>query len=243
MNVGLLIFQLGGNRLENFSQFIDYPLFKGIKQKDLFRISNCFGLQEKDYAKGDYIWHAGDEALYLGVVTKGQINIIRDDILGNRTIISNIHKGNTFGEAYAISEVVEYPVSIQAATDTKILLINKHKLTTPCPMSCNFHNQLIKNLLWIIARKNIRLSSRIECITKKTIKQKVVFYLLDEMKMSGQEKVSIPFNRKELSDYLNVNRSALSRVLSTLSDEEIIHYNKNEFKILDMKKIEKILYE
>ncbi len=152
--------------MENFSQYIGYPLFKDINQKDLFRIGNCFGLQEKEYTKGDYIWHAGDEALYLGIVTKGQINIIRDDILGNRTIISNIHEGNTFGESYAISEIVEYPVSIQAATDVKILLINKDKLTTPCPMSCNFHNQLIKNLLWIIARKNIKLSSRIECITK-----------------------------------------------------------------------------
>lgn len=229
--------------MENISQFIKYPLFKDIKQKDILKIGDCFGLQEKEYSKGEYIWHAGDEAIYLGVVTNGQINIIRDDILGNRTIISNINKGHTFGEAYAISKISEYPVSIKAATDTNVLLINIDKLTTPCPMSCGFHNQLIKNLLWIIARKNIKLSSRIECITKKTIKQKVVFYLLDEMKMSGQEKVFIPFNRRELSDYLNVNRSALSRVLSTLKDEGIITYSKNEFKILNMKKIETILYE
>jgi len=229
--------------LENIAQLNNYPLFKDIKQKDLLSIGSCFGLQEKDYSKGEYIWHAGDEALYIGVVTKGQINIIRDDILGNRTIIRNIETGHTFGESYAISEVLDYPVSVKAATDVKILLINKEKLTTPCPMSCDFHNQLIKNLLWIIALKNIKLSSRIECVTKKTIKQKVVFYLLDEMKMSGQEKVSIPFNRKELSDYLNVNRSALSRVLSTLKGDGVITYNKNEFKILDMKKIEGIIYE
>lgn len=228
--------------INNYKRFRKYPLFKGISKDNLKSVVNCFGLEEKYYNKGEYIWHAGDQAQYIGVVTMGQINIIRDDVLGNRTIISNIEPPQTFGEAYAISGTMDYPVSVQAAVDSQIILINKDKLTTPCPMSCTFHNDLIKNLLWIIAQKNVKLSSRIECITKKTIKQKVVFYLLEEMKMNGYDQVSIPFNRRELSDYLNVNRSALSRVLSNLSKEDIISYDKNSFKIKDMKAIEKILY-
>lgn len=228
--------------MKNILRLVNYPLFNGINQKDLDKIYNCFGLQEKTYKKGEYIWHAGDNALYIGLVIDGRINILRDDILGNRTIISNINRKQTFGEAYAIDSIKEYPVSVKAAVDSTILLIDRNKLVSPCPLGCGFHNQLIKNLLAILAKKNIKLSSRIECITKKTIKQKVVFYLLDEMKMNDEEKLSIPFNRNELAEYLNVNRSALSRVLSSLKKQNIITYSKNSFDILDMDAIEKILY-
>ena len=87
----------------------------------------------------------------------------------------------------------------------------------------------------------MKLNNRIECITKKTIKRKLIFYLMDEMKMNENDEIQIPYNRNELSDYLNVNRSALSRVLSKLEEDGILIFNKNKFKILNYNKIKEIM--
>ncbi|MEA3423460.1 MAG: Crp/Fnr family transcriptional regulator [Bacillota bacterium] len=221
--------------------YSNYPLFKGINQNGINIIMNCFKTSERKYKKGSYIWHAGDKAVYVGLLINGQVNIVKDDISGNRIIINAVLPSQTFGESIAISKTDEYPVSVQAAVDSVILLFDKEKLITPCTIGCFFHTTLVKNLLELIAKKNIALSERIECITKKNIKQKLVFYLVEEMKTSDNYEIAIPFNRKELSDYLNVNRSALSRVLSTLEEDKILIYSKNKFKILDFDKIKDIM--
>jgi len=221
--------------------YSNYPLFKGVNQNSINVIMNCFKSVEKEYKKGTYIWHAGDKAEYVGIVIKGQVNIVKDDISGDRVIINTVYNPMIFGESYAIAKISEYPVSVQAAVDSKIILIDIEKLITPCSVGCSFHNKIIKNLVEIIAKKNIKLNNRIECITKKTIKQKLVFYLVDEMKMSENDEIKIPFNRNELSDYLNVNRSALSRVLSKLEEDGILIFNKNKFKILNYNRIKEIM--
>jgi len=221
--------------------YTNYPLFKGVNQNSINIIMNCFKSVEKEYKKGMYIWHAGDEANYVGLVIKGQVNIVKDDISGDRVIISTVYNPMMFGESYAIAKISEYPVSVQAATDSKIVLIDIEKLMTPCSIGCSFHNKVIKNLVEIIAKKNMKLNNRIECITKKTIKRKLIFYLMDEMKMNENDEIQIPYNRNELSDYLNVNRSALSRVLSKLEEDGILIFNKNKFKILNYNKIKEIM--
>ncbi len=221
--------------------YTNYPLFKGVNQNSINVIMNCFKSVEKEYKKGTYIWHAGDEASYVGIVVKGQVNIVKDDISGDRVIINTAYNPMIFGESYAIAKISEYPVSVQAAVDSKIILIDIDKLMIPCSVGCSFHNKVIKNLVEIIAKKNIKLNGRIECITKKTIKQKLVFYLIDEMKMNEKDEIQIPYNRNELSDYLNVNRSALSRVLSKLEEDGVLIFNKNKFRILDYNKIKEIM--
>jgi CRP-like cAMP-binding protein len=232
--------------LRNFSRspiYATYPLFNDINQNSINIILNCFKVVEKKYKKGSYIWNAGDEAIYVGVVVEGQVNIVRDDILGDRIIINTILPSQIFGESYAIAKVEEYPVSVQASTDSVVMLIDKEKLITPCPVSCSFHNKLIKNLLGLVVKKNIKINNRIECITKKNIKQKLIFYLVEEVGIVNKKnyEAEIPFNRKELSEYLNVNRSALSRVLSLLEDEKIISYTKNKFKVINLVKLKEIM--
>ena len=230
-------------KLFNLTTYDKYPLFNDINQNGINIIMNCFKISEKEYKKGSYIWHAGDEAVYVGIVVDGQVNIVKDNIFGDRTIINIVSPMQIFGESFAISKKNTYPVSIQALSDSIIILIDKEKLITPCAVSCSFHTQLIKNLLGIIANKNISLSKRIESITKKTIKEKLIFYLMEEMRINQMKnaEIKIPFNRKELSEYINVNRSALSRVLSSLEEDNIISFNKNKFKILDLEKVKKIM--
>ncbi|SHK30497.1 Crp/Fnr family transcriptional regulator [Paramaledivibacter caminithermalis] len=219
---------------------VNCPLFQGIEQKEIESVLQCLNAIKKSYSKGDYIWHAGDKTDYFGIVVKGQVNIINEDILGNRIVIANIGKHQMFGEAFSIANVDAYPVSAQAAIDSVVILLKSEKLTSTCKNACAFHKILIDNMLRLIARKNIKLNNRINCITKKTTKEKLLFYLVSEMQINNQYEVIIPFNREELADYLGVNRSALSRELSSLKKEGIISFNKNNFKLLDIEKLKDI---
>lgn len=222
---------------------INSPLFKGMDEEETASLLNCLGASKKTYTKGSFIWNAGDDADYIGLVVDGQVNVIKEDFFGNRLVIANIMSPQIFGESFSIAHIDTYPVSAQAATDCTIILLQYKKLTTVCSNTCSFHQKLVDNLLTLLARKNIKLRRRIDCLTKKNTQAKLAYYLMTEMKIEKNNEVIIPFNREELADYLGVNRSALSRELSKLKKENIISFNKNKFELLDLDKLQNIVMD
>ncbi|MDR1309992.1 MAG: helix-turn-helix domain-containing protein, partial [Deltaproteobacteria bacterium] len=96
-----------------------------------------------------------------------------------------------------------------------------------------FHTILIRNMVSIFARKNMMLAGKMEHITKRTTKEKLLSYLSEQAKLNGNRSFNIPFNRQELADYLSVERSALSAEMGKLKAESIIDYRKNHFELLE----------
>ena len=94
------------------------------------------------------------------------------------------------------------------------------------------NKQIIKNMLKILSEKNVFLTSKIECLSKRSIRSKLLSYLSDFALKKNTNEFKIPFNRQELADFLGVDRSALSSELSKLQKEKILKFNKNEFKLL-----------
>lgn len=150
---------------------------------------------------------------------------------GNRSIISYLDKNNIFGIAYAYSNNQTYPISLIAMSDCKILFIDIKKIFNPCSKNCYHHTQLMKNAVMILSNKNIALINKIEHMSKRTIKDKVLSYLSNCSKIYKSNHFHIPFNRQELADYLAVDRSALCATLSKLKKAKIIDYHKNNFTI------------
>ena len=136
-----------------------------------------------------------------------------------------------FGEAFVLSGISKIPLSVKTSETTTVLFIDKDRVMTPCSSACDFHMGISKNLIRILASKNVFLTERLEHISKRTLKDKVLSYLSSEAAKSGNLIFEIPFNRQELADYLSSDRSALSAVLSNLKNEGIIDYHKNKFKL------------
>ncbi|MBN4069737.1 MAG: Crp/Fnr family transcriptional regulator [Alkaliphilus sp.] len=216
---------------------LNSPIFAGMSENDITSVLNCLNAVEKHYLKRRYIWHAGDAPDYMGLVIAGQINIVKEDYVGNRTVIANIMPSHVFGESYSIAGSNVYPVSAIAATNSVVLLLNFKKLTSTCKNACVYHNKLVENMLKLIAKKNVLLNHRLDCITKKTTRQKLAFYLINEVQYKNTREITIPFNREELADYLGVNRSALSRELASLNNDGILSFNKNIFQLRDINKL------
>ncbi len=203
-------------------------LFDGIHE-DLPSLLQCLGSEQKSYDRGEIILMAGQAVSAIGVVLKGEIQIIQEDFNGNRSILTELGPTHIFAEAFASADILESPVTILAKTKSHIMFLGVNRIITTCPSSCSFHNRLIQNLLKILARKNILLSNKNRLLSQRSIREKVLAYLSVQAEKNNSNTFEISFNRNELADFLCVDRSALSRVLSQLQNEKILTVNHKHF--------------
>lgn len=205
----------------------------GISEKDMESLLPCLSAKEMEYKKGETIFYAGDRPDFIGIVLKGNAHVVQEDYWGNRTILTDIQEGDLFGEAFSCAEVPTLPVSVFAQEASVILLIDAKRILTVCSSTCTFHSRLIRNLMKLIANKNIMLTRKMEHITKRTTRDKVLSYLSACAIAKGSNNFSIAFNRQELADYLSVERSALSNTLCKMRDDGLIAFEKNKFVLKD----------
>ena len=206
-------------------------IFEDINEKNIVSILDCLSSVYKTYEKDNYLYHIGDKIESIGLVLSGSVSIERYDLWGNRKIIASIHPGDIFGESYACVNKEPLMVNIVATDDCEILFMNVSRVLTLCNSSCEFHSKLVSNLLNILARKNLNFTRKIEILTQKTTREKIMLYLEYEASNADSTEFSIPFNRQQLADFLSVDRSALSSELSKMQRDGLIEFNKNSFKI------------
>lgn len=216
-------------------------LFSGITRVDLEKMLNCLGANIHTFKKNAYILMAGEITHHVGIILDGQATIYKDDILGNRSIIGTLQPSDLFAEAFVCAGLRVSPVTVEASEDTTVMKVSFHKILRTCASSCTFHHMLIQNMLRIIANKNLVLNEKIDHISKKTTRQKLASYLMSQVTKQSSNTFTIDLDRQALSEYLCVNRSALSRELSKIKDDYILDFQKNRFTILDLEGLEEIL--
>ena len=217
---------------EDFRLLEQVSLFKGIDSTDMSNIIKCLDGKVKEYPRNQLIIRVGDKITSLGVVLAGKVQVIREDIMGNRMIVAGLEEGEVFGETFACAAVAASPVSVLASEACKILWIPIEHIVSTCSSACSFHSRLIMNLLQLLARKNLYLNNKMELLSKRSIRDKIMAYLLSQAEQNNVSSFEIALNRNEMADYLCIDRSAMCRELSKLREEAVIEYRKNYFKIL-----------
>ncbi len=207
-------------------------LFTGINEDELIRMLDCFDARIETFDKKYTVFFEGNPAKYIGIVLSGSVQLISVDYYGNRNIISTAVAGELFGEAFACAEAENIPISVIANEKSDIMFIERSRIMHPCHNGCGFHNRLIFNLMKNLATKNIMFHQRIEITSKRTTREKLLTYLMLYSKRVGSESFSIPFDRQELADYLEVERSGLSAEISKLRREGVLKSEKRHFELL-----------
>ncbi len=208
------------------------PLFAGVSPQNLLTMTSCLGARLVRYAKGELIFTEGQEASHMGLLLSGGAQIIKEDFYGNRTILARIEPSEMFGESFACAQLSAIPVSVAATEDSEVMLMDCRRILTTCCNACEFHNQLIFNLLKAMATKNLMFNQKIEITSKRTTREKLLAYLNSQAKLHGSSSFTIPYDRQELADYLEVERSGLSAEISKLRREGILESEKNKFILL-----------
>ena len=208
---------------------LNSTIFIHIDEKELADMQ--FGLRQGSFSKGAIILRSEQTVSELGLVMKGSVNIESLDLAGSKTILSHIEAGQIFAETYAFCHE-PMMVDAIAAEDCEILFVNIKALLNDSNSSCSWYVKLLKNLLSISARKNLTLSNRIFCTAPKTIRGRLLTYLANLSAKQKSPTLTLPFNRQQLADYLNLDRSALSKELGKMRDEGLISFSKNVIVLL-----------
>ena len=216
------------NDMEN-QALLKIPIFSGINETDIPNVLEFLSANERDFIKGESIFHSGTVINQIGIVLEGRVQIESNDFWGNKTILDSLSPGKVFAETYALTKV-PLMVDVVATQDTKILLLQTDNLGTD---SSDISQIITKNLLAISMKKNLHLSQRIFHTSAKTIRGRLLSYLSSQVPAKTPDaEFDIPFDRQQLADYLEVDRSALSAELSKMKSEGLIDYWKNHFKLL-----------
>lgn len=215
-----------------FDIILKNSLFQDIGVEELRSMLGCLSAKTVQVSKGEPVFLEGDAAGFIGLVLEGSIQVVRDDYFGERTLLTHAESGELFAEAFSCAGVHTMPVSAYALRASKVMLFDFQKMMTVCSNACGFHNRLVKNLLQVVAQKNLLLSRKIQFMSRKTTKEKLMAYLLDQAKQKGSAEFTIPLDRQTLADFLGVERSAMSAELSKLGKAGILEYKGAYFKLL-----------
>jgi len=206
-------------------------LFKGISEANIEKALFCLGRKTAKYEKGEIIIAQGEPVRDMGIVLSGSVQILKDDFDGARAIIAQFYPSELFAEALACARVQKSPVAVTAASNCEIIFIPFLRISGACENACGFHSKITMNMLKILARKNMLLNNKIEHLSKRTMREKILSYLSEESRKQNLKEFNIPFNRNELADFLFLDRSAMSRELGKMKDDGLIDFDKSRFKL------------
>ena len=208
------------------------PLFQGIEAEELELVLGCLGAKTEHFSKGEAILSEGKPARRIGIILKGSAQVIREDYFGSRSIMTRLEAPDLFAEAFVCAGVKEMPLTVIALEETEALLIDGERILHTCSNACAFHQRMIFNLMRILATKNLMCNQKIEITSKRTTRDKLMAYLMIEAKKNQSTRFLIPYDRQELADYLEVDRSGLSAEISKLRREGVLECSRNHFELL-----------
>jgi CRP-like cAMP-binding protein len=207
-------------------------LFLNIDTASLLRMLTCLGARVRHFGKRETIVSEGDAVRDVGVLLSGTAQTVQVEYYGNRNIVSGVTEGELFLEEFACAETDETPVSVVATEECEVMFIDCAHILHTCQNGCGFHHQLIYNLMRGLAEKSISFHERMEITGKRTTREKLIAYLSMMAKRTGKRSFLIPFDRQELADFLEVDRSGLSTEIGKLYREGVITAKKNRFTLL-----------
>ena len=208
------------------------PLFDGIRPEDRKTMLDCIGYHIGTFRKGDIVAFEEENIQHIGIVISGSVDMVKEDLWGNKTMLVRISKNELFGETFACGSDHLSLVTFLVSEDATILFIPFHRVLNICSMACSFHHRLTENMVRIIANKNRDLMRKIEVISKRTIREKLLAYLSIQAQVQNARYFEIPLGRVELAEYLCVDRSALTRELVKMKEDGLIDYDRNYFRML-----------
>lgn len=207
-------------------------LFDGITPEEADGLLECVHARRVEYAKGELMVEEGSATPCFGLVLSGYAHSVKRDASGRMIIIALLQKGSVFGVLVAASQDCASPVSVEAQDHVSALLIPFDRIITRCEKACPQHDRLLRNYVRIVAEKGLELHERLACLLKPTVRDKIMAYLTQTAREQKSRLFVVPLNRNAMAEYLNVERSALSRELSNMKRDELIDYHLNRFKLL-----------
>ena len=199
---------------------VNCELFKDITEVEFQKIVKCFNVRNISFKKEQNILSNIKNAGTVGIIVSGEAQLVHYDYHGNRTILAEYVEGDVFGDIF--SNLGNGEISVQSKIDSEIMFLDYDHIINRCKKNCPYHNTIIQNMLTILSKRIYEQNERIEILTKRTIRDKLLKYFNSMTKRNSSRVIYLPFTYTDLADYLGIDRAAMTRELRNLKDEGFI---------------------
>ena len=194
-------------------------------------VNNCNKIQIKKFAKDEIVTTYIEKRNQLCIVLSGEVDLIRYDVNGNKTIISHFVTDDVFGEVFYPANTNNELFAI-ARKNSEVLFYTYDSLLTKCRRNCDFHKTLTSSLSELFLNNIVELNLRIELLTKRSTRSKILSYFDILSKGSLRKTFTLPYTYTDLADFLSVDRSAMMREFKLLIDDGFIKKNGSKITLL-----------
>ena len=203
--------------------------FQNISTKNQKKLLWLLESKTKNFTKNLSVLDAYVNERIIGIVKTGRIQIQKTTSTGNTSIVEEIGPFEVFS-----TNINLYGNEIDAicVEESSIIFIDYDYIIENIDNDKQYFNQFIKNLFMIINDKIIEKNERIEILSKKSIRNKLLTFFDIEYKKRGSRYIYLPYNFKDLADYLAIDRAAMSRELGYLRDEGFIETKSKRITLL-----------
>ncbi len=222
----------------NLSRLAESKLFKGLTEEELFDELRRISFLQKTFREGETIIQEGEELLFIGLIVEGSVNIVHISPSGKQYKITTLKQGDTIGEAIVFSANSQAPASVVAEEKTCILFFDKNAIMK----LIRSNERILRNYLRILSDRILMMAKRLKESTLMTLRQKICNYILEEYKRKRSLTIQLSSTKEQLAELFAVERPSLSRELIKMRDEGIIDFAGKTIRIIDLEKIEDIVY-
>lgn len=200
----------------------ELPLFDGLKAEEVDQFIQATGAKVKRYGRETRILKTYEQNDKIGIIAEGTALVIAEDRLGNESVGHRLERGAIFGSTTAILPKYSNPTAVEAVTDVLVLWVPYMNLIVAGPKLGRIHGIVMRNLLIAFCRKNVLMMQKLELLSQKTLRERLILYLLQKRGCQQSDCVKVP-GRVQLAKELECNRSALTREIGLMKDEGLLN--------------------
>ncbi len=197
-------------------------LFYDITDQEVEAMIHCFCMRRCQFQTGQTICTYGENAGEVGVLTRGEAELVRLDYGGNRTILERLETGGVFGESLAFTPLLGDCVEVVSAGSSEVLFMEYSHIMKRCENACTHHSKLVQNMFRLVTEQTRQLSQRVEVLSRRSIRDKLMCWFQLRRLASGADSFTLPFTLSALADYISADRSAMMRELKRMKAEGLV---------------------
>ena len=190
-------------------------------------LSKCVNVTRKAFTNKQLIISNFSRKNLIGFITYGKASIIKTDINGNTTIMRELKEDDIFSNLFF--QHSEDKIYIISNNQTEVIFIDYYNILKNCSRNCPFHNNLVITLFDLLIKDNRKQNEKIELLSQKTVRDKILYFLKQRMNKDNVFKVTTSY--KAIAEYIVVDRSNLMRELNKLEKDGLIKRDKNTIYI------------
>ena len=198
------------------------PLFEGISPESRAAMKACFDVREQRFRADEVIYDFDAHRDIIGILAEGSAVVERIDRHGGRTILEHLEAGGVFGEMLMFENVAGDSITVVAERPCRVWFMAADQVTKRGEKACPHHSRMVENMFRLVADKATALSERVEVLSRRSIRDKLLCYFSLLAARSGGSDFSLPFSLSALADYISADRSAMMRELKKMREEDLL---------------------